>query len=217
MRPITRQYVDKLSVKVSKIKYSEFDYLALQEALKEYKYPKDKITKLLRDKYIIKLKRGFYIKNDESNSYISKEIIANLLYGPSYISLEYALSFYNMIPERVSSVTSITTKKRKEYRTGAGTFLYYKISRNYFPLGVLWKRQSDSRGYFIASPEKALIDKLYFDEAVQSQKEMLTYLFENLRIEKHSLKGLDIILIENILHQYKKKSLLNLPKVLKKL
>ena len=70
-------------VKVVEIKYREFDYLALLEALKEYKYPKDRITKLLRANQIGKLKRGFYFKKNDSTQYISKEIIANLLYGPS--------------------------------------------------------------------------------------------------------------------------------------
>ncbi len=204
-------------MEIDKIQYNEFDYLALQEVLKGYKYPKDKITKLLRNDYIIKLKRGFYIKKSKADLHISKEIIANLLYGPSYISLEYALSFYNMIPERVNAITSVTTKKRKEFRTEVGTFLYYAINKNYYPLGVLWKKQSDLRGYFIASPEKALIDKLYFDKAIHSQKDMSIYLFENLRIEKPLLKELNIILIESILSNYKKKSLLNLVKVLKKL
>jgi len=204
-------------VEIDNIKYNEFDYLALQEALKAYKYPKDKITKLLRDKLLIKLKRGFYIKNGKSNSYISKEIIANLLYGPSYISFEYALSFYNMIPERVEAITSATTKRKKEFKTHIGIFQYYAIKKEYYPLGISWKRGNDNRGYFIAAPEKALIDKLYFDKAFYTQSEMAAYLLENLRIDERSLKNLDYNLIESILYTYKKKSLLNLLKVIKKL
>ncbi len=204
-------------MKVRNIKYNEFDYLALQESLKEYKHPKDKITKLLRNKEIIKLKKGFYIKNGSSNSFISNKIIANLLYGPSYISLEYALSYYNLIPERVENVTSVTTKRKKIFNTPIGSFLYYSIKREYYPLGVLWKKEDNGRGYFIASPEKALIDKLYFDKALQTQKEMNIYLFENLRVDRLKLKEMDILLIENIILNYNKKSLKNLTKVIKKL
>ena len=204
-------------MKIENIKYNEFDYLALQEALKEYKHPKDKITKLLRDKEILKLKKGFYIKNNTSNLVLSNKIIANLLYGPSYISLEYALSFYNLIPERVDAITSVTTKRKKEFRTPIGTYLYYAIKMEYYSLGVLWKRENSNRGYFIASPEKALIDKLYFEKAIHTQKEMSIYLFENLRIDKEKLKELDVFLIENILDNYKKKSLINLYRVIKKL
>lgn len=202
---------------IDNIKYNEFDHLALYEALKKYKHPKDKITKLLKGGSLIKLKRGFYIKKGSSTPYFSKEIIANLLYGPSYVSLEYALSFYNIIPEKVTAVTSITTKRKKEFRTPIGSFLYYEMKNPYYSLGILWNKISDGRGYFIASAEKALIDKLYFDKAVNTQKEMITYLFENLRIEKQRLMELDLVLIENILKHYKKKSLLKLLKVIKKL
>ena len=204
-------------MKIENIKYNEFDYLALQEALKEYKHPKDKITKLLRDKEILKLKKGFYIKNNTSNLVLSNKIIANLLYGPSYISLEYALSFYNLIPERVDAITSVTTKRKKEFRTPIGTYLYYAIKMEYYSLGVLWKRENSNRGYFIASPEKALIDKLYFEKAIHTQKEMSIYLFENLRIDKEKLKELDVFLIENILDNYIEKSLINLYRLITKL
>lgn len=202
---------------IDNIKYNEFDYLALQEALKEYKYPKDKITKHLRNKEIVQLKKGFYIKNNTSNVVLSEKIAANLLYGPSYISLEYALSFYNLIPERVEVITSVTTKRKKKFITPIGTFLYFAIKMDYYSLGIKWQRENQDRGYFIASPEKALIDKLYFDNALHSQKDMTIYLLENLRIDKKNLKELDAVLIDNIIDTYKKKSLINLIKVIKKL
>lgn len=204
-------------MKVRNIKYNEFDYLALQEALKEFKHPKDKITKLLRNKEIIKLKKGFYLKNSSSNLFLSNKIIANLLYGPSYISLEYALSYYNLIPERVENITSVTTKRKKIFKTPIGSYIYYSMKIEYYSLGVIWKKEDDGRGYFIASPEKALIDKLYFEKALQTQKEMNEYLFENLRIDSSKLKEMDVILIENIIRNYKKKSLKNLVKVIRKL
>ncbi|HED37078.1 MAG TPA: hypothetical protein ENI76_02365 [Ignavibacteria bacterium] len=201
------------------IKYNEFDYLALSEALKLYKHPKDKITKLLKKRSLLKLKRGFYLKNSKTNvpTFYSKEIIANLLYGPSYISLEYALSYYNIIPERVEVVTSVTTKRKKIYNTPLGTFHYSVLNKRYYPAGISWKRLGDGRGYFIATREKALIDKLYFENALSTQKGMAQYLFENLRIEKSMLMELNCNLIEEILLPYKKKTLNNLVKIINKL
>jgi hypothetical protein len=204
-------------VDLTSIKYNEFDYLALQEALRDYKYPKDKITKLLRKEEILQLKKGLYIKNDTSNYIISEKIAANLLYGPSYISLEYALSYYNLIPERVEAITSVTTKRKKTFNTPIGTFLYYSVQMKYYSFGVKWLREKNKRGYFIASPEKAVIDKLYFENAFHSQNDMRIYLLENLRIDKAKLKELNDVLIENIIEVYKKKSLANLLKVIKKL
>lgn len=140
-----------------------------------------------------------------------------MLYAPSYISLLYALSYYNLIPEKVSSITSITTKRKKEFRTPIGTFIYYALKREYYSLGISWKKQDKNRGFFIASPEKAIIDKLYFENVIQTQKEMSTYLFENLRIDESNLREFDVVLLENILQYYKKITMLNLIKILKKL
>ncbi len=204
---------------LDKIKYNEFDHLALADALISYKYPKDKITKLLKSGSLLKLKRGFYLKNNITNvpAVYSKEIIANLLYGPSYISLEYALSYYNIIPERVEVVTSVTAKRKKIYNTPLGIFHYSALNKRYYPAGISWKRLGDGRGYFIATPEKALIDKLYFENALLTQKGMTQYLFENLRIEKSILMELNCKLIEEILLPYKKKTLNNLVKIINKL
>ncbi len=204
-------------VEIVNIKYNEFDHLALYEALKAYKHPKDKITKLLKRGYLTKIKRGFYVKSGGPNTVISKEIIANLLYGPSYISLEYALSYYGLIPERVNALTSVTTKRKKQFKTQIGLFLYYELKKEYYSSGIQWIKINDGRGFFIASPEKAIIDKLYFEKATRTQNEMKSFLLENLRIEKEKLKELNADLIKDILSNYKKKSLMNLLKVIKKL
>ena len=201
------------------INFNEFDHLALSSALTSYKYPKDKITKLLKSGRLLKLKRGFYVKSGGANDsvFYSKEIVANLLYGPSYISLEYALSYYNIIPERVEVVTSVTSKRKKIFNTPLGTFQYSALNKRYYPAGISWQRLNDGRGFFIATREKALIDKLYFENSLSSQKEMSRYLLENLRIEKSVLKELNCNLIEEILFPYQKKTLNNLIKVIKKL
>ena len=143
--------------------------------------------------------------------------MANLLFGPSYISLEYALSHYNMIPERTKTVTSVTPKRKKDFTTPFGRFVYLAMNIEYYQMGFTWKKTSDGRGFFIATPEKALIDKLYFEKAITSIREMLTFLLENLRIDETTLRDLDVKYIKNMLIVYKKKSLLNLVKALKRI
>jgi hypothetical protein len=63
--------------------------------------------------------------------------IANPLYGPSYISLEYALSYYGLIPERVESITSVTTKRSKKFITPLGSFSYEHIPLKAYPIGIV--------------------------------------------------------------------------------
>ncbi len=203
---------------LKKIVYNEFDHAALQEALKDYRYPKDKITKLVKKNRIISMKKGVYIHGpDYRKNDISLEILANMLFGPSYVSMEYALSYYGMIPERPEIITSVTPKRKKEFNTPLGRFVYYAMHINYYRIGYKWEKIPDGRGYFIATPEKALIDKLYFETAAHSVREMLSLLLENLRIEEDSLRNLDVNLMVTILKNYKKKSLLNLVKALKRL
>ncbi len=76
-----------------------FDSSVLMYCMRKYKKPRDKITKLLRSKAIIRIKRGLYAFGpDYQRTYLSQEIAANVIYSPSYISLEYALSKYGLIP-----------------------------------------------------------------------------------------------------------------------
>ena len=83
----------------------EFDYQALMAALPEYANPRDKVTVLLRRGDIIRVKKGFYVFGDELRRRpYSRELLANLIYGPSFVSLDSALSFHGLIPERVEVV-----------------------------------------------------------------------------------------------------------------
>jgi len=75
-----------------KIPHEEFDYQTLLECLKKYSRPRDKITDLLKTGDIIRIKKGLYLFGDEYRLRpYSREILSNLIYGPSYISLDYAL------------------------------------------------------------------------------------------------------------------------------
>jgi predicted transcriptional regulator of viral defense system len=112
---------------------------------------------------LIKLRRGCYMFNESDRKTTpSRAYLANQLYRPSYVSLEYALSFYDLIPERVADVTSITTKKTKRFRNKLGTFIYQHIK----PAALRgYKSSQDGTGlaFLIAEPEKAVIDFLYLN------------------------------------------------------
>lgn len=112
---------------------------------------------------LMELKRGMYILGrEERQTTLSRPAIAAVLYQPSYISLESALSHYQMIPERVDTVTSVSPKKTRVFHNAEGTFLYRNLQT---PLnfGFIAKMDENGYPYFIAEPEKALLDYLYLN------------------------------------------------------
>ncbi len=112
--------------------------------------------------YLIKLNKNLYTLNDEDRkAKFSNFFIANQIYKPSYISLESALSFYGFIPERIDSIISVSTKKTQRFKNKLGSFIYHSLKPTMFDDFI---QQQDEYGnnFFIASPEKALIDFLYF-------------------------------------------------------
>ena len=135
------------------------DFKTISSKLSLYKSPRDKVSRLEKSNILIRLKKGLYIVSpDITNQSISKELIANHLYGPSYISLENALSFYGLIPERVYTTLSVTSKRKKSYNTPYGVFEYITVPIKYFSIGISQEIVQNSYEYLIATPEKALCD-----------------------------------------------------------
>ena len=169
---------------------------------------------------LISLKRGIYVFSEKYRTsplnYIS---IANILHQPSYVSFEYALSYYGLIPERVYTITSASCKKSVEYSTPLGNFSYQKIPAKAYSLGIEWKYSELDGGYFIATREKALCDKIYADKRVKNLKEneVLEYLEEDLRIDYEELLKLDTKLLWHIAMGYGSKVLLTIANKLKRI
>lgn len=128
----------------------------------------------------------------------SRETLANLIYGPSCISLDYALSHYGLIPERVEVITSITPNRNKFFKTPVGNFSYRYIKNDKYYSGITFYQQDELHYSLIATKEKAIIDKLYFTPKLDTIKDLKKYLYENLRMETTDVKQLDIIEIQNI-------------------
>ncbi len=179
----------------------EFDYQTLIDCLRDYSCPRDKISDLLRKKVIIRVKKGLYIFGDDyRHKPYSRELLANLIYGPSYISLEYALSYYSLIPERVETVTSVTSKHAKKFSTPIGIFSYRPIPVKVFSIGLDRIEIDEGRSFLIAVPEKALADKICQDRGsgIRSQRELYDYITNNLRIDLSILQKLRIDLLDEI-------------------
>ena len=183
-----------------RIEREEFDYPALMAALSSYANPRDKVTALLRRGDVIRVKKGLYVFGEALRRRpYSKELLANLVYGPSFVSLDSALSFHNLIPERVAAMTSVTTKRPKVFDTPVGSFIYRQAPKGYYHLGMDRVEEGDV-AFLIAVPEKALADKVRDDRGnpLRSQTEAARYLFEDLRIEPSDFIQLDPGFLERL-------------------
>ena len=174
-----------------------------------YKYPRDKVSQMEKNGELIRLKKGLFIVSPDINRLtISKELVANHLYGPSYISFENALSFYKLIPERVYTTRSMTLKRSRSFSTSLGNFDYISAPDNYYQIGIRQEIANDRYAYLIASPEKAICDLIITTPGlrVQSVKAMQIYLEEDLRIDLSSVTAFDTQIIRQCIETGRKKT-----------
>lgn len=148
-----------------KKKYQHFPVIFSRDILSSAKNRQAFLNQLKRWQnkgLVIKLKRGLYLlQKEERKVEPSYFFIANQLYSPSYVSLEYALHFYGLIPERVNTVTSATTKKTTRFKNETGIYTYQHLKPVAFR-GFKAMKETNDLNYFIAEPEKAVVDFLYF-------------------------------------------------------
>ncbi|MBL7049077.1 MAG: hypothetical protein ISR96_06140 [Nitrospira sp.] len=181
------------------------DYLYLIDSLRNYASPKSKLTTMIKSGEVIRLKRGLFLDSEKD---YSLKTLANKIYGPSYISFEYALSYYNLIPERVQTITCASYAKNKSRRfdTPVGSFLYRSIPRAAYPYGVT-RLEEGNNPFLIATKEKALCDTLSKIRGITNITTLKISLFEDLRIEREELSAINIKDIEMLEPLYKKKVL----------
>lgn len=134
--------------------------------------------------YLIQLKKGIYILSDTFRKVTpSRPFIANYLVSPSYLSLEYALGHYDLIPEKVTVYSSLTTKKTQTFSNALGTFEYCSVKEDLF-FGFT-KSIQENQEFFIALPEKAVLDFFYLRKEVKgAHGEFEAFRFQNLEIIK---------------------------------
>ena len=153
-----------------------------------YACPRVKLSREAKTGKYIRLKRDLY-EVDRSTPRVA---LAQAIFGPSYVSFDYALSHYGMIPEYAYNVTCATFNKRKDkvFDTDFCSFYYTDVPDDVFSIGIECK-DIDGYSYYMATPEKALCDKLYTLSPVPNTKELMRLLTEDLRIEESELRNLD--------------------------
>lgn len=152
MKPIlVRQALLEKQLKIFSIRDFErvFD-------LKRYK-AKYFLEKEVNNGILKRLRKGLYCL---ATDLPAEEEVANRMYVPSYISFEYAMAYYNILPETSYMVTNATTKPTRNFNAEGKSFVYYKIKKQAYTGYSLIKKEG--REFLMADPEKALVDYLYF-------------------------------------------------------
>ena len=191
---------------ISRIPAPEVDIATLKNILKASSDPFARIRYWVNQGVLTRMGSGWYILGEPYRKRLwSREYMANVLHGPSYISLSYALSFHSLIPERVVTVTSITTGKSRVIETPLGRFSYKQVPERVFRAGRDLYIRKNMPSFFIATPEKALADTVNQQIFSKEMREldMYEYLTENLRIERKDLMGLDISALERVALAYR--------------
>jgi hypothetical protein len=213
--PLSLSIIDKMNFRRSLQEYIQapIAHHVVMELLGEYNRPNDKISELVRKGELISLRRGLYIPGPEVDL-PSPDIllIANHMRGPSYVSLESALSFWGMIPERVYETSSVTLKTAKTYETEVGRFSYRHLSAPYYSFGVQRVELAPQQMALIATREKALCDKIVLTSGVllRSITQTRDFLLEDLRLDEDELRSLSIPTIHSWIEDAPKRSSLQM-------
>jgi hypothetical protein len=160
------------------------------------------IKRSLKEEHLIQLKKGIYIRGN----YLQKKKphpfeMSQQIIWPSYVSLESALSYHQLIPEAVYSTTCVSIRRSSTIENKFGNFSYHKLPKQHFFLGVT--RESEHEyAYFIASPWKAIFDYIY---CYKKDWKSMTPLIESLRINIDELPKLDIEFANQAEHFYNSK------------
>ena len=186
----------------------------LLEDLSSYSNPKTKLSRLVKNGDCYRIVKGLY----ETDKNVPGFLLAGSIYGPSYISFEYALSFYGLIPEKVYEFTSATFEKRKSkrYITEFGVFSYKDIPSSAFPYFVFLNKEGDYH-YRIASKEKALCDLLYVMPPCGNVGELKDLLFNDLRIDEEELRYFDLDAVNFLIDKYNSRNIKKFSSLLRRI
>ena len=185
----------------------------LKEKYHNYANPLDKIKRDTDNEVLIRLTRGLY----EDDKTVNPCFLASSILSPSYLSFDYALSYYGLIPEKVFSITSasLNMRKNKTFTNKFGRFEYSDITINAFSEGLTYLENGD---YIvkIATKEKAICDCLSKWRVVNSVKKLKELLFIDKRIDEEEFSTCDFKLMMRLASLYKKTNLDILIKLIRK-
>ncbi len=185
----------------------------LKEKYSKYSNTSDKIKREAQKGNLIRLTKGIY----ETDKNVDPCLLASVILSPSYLSFDFALSYYGLIPERVYAITSATlrVRKNKTFENSFARYEYTDIPANAFSEGLTCIEKGD---YIvrIASKEKAICDSLYKWRVVKNINDLKELLFIDKRIDEDEFASCDFALLKRLASLYNKTNLKLLIKLIRK-
>ena len=185
----------------------------LKEKYHNYTNPLDKIKRDADRGIIIRLAKGIY----ETDKNVEPCLLASSISSPSYLSFDWALSYYGLIPEKVRAITSATLENRKNkvFENYFGRYEYTDIPLEAFSEGLTYLEKGEYM-VKIATKEKAICDSLCKWRVIKNIKELKELLFEDKRIDEDEFSSCDFKLMKRLATLYNKTNLKLLIKLIQK-
>ncbi len=158
------------------------------------------VKRALASGQVVHLRRGLYCL---AAQYLREKVdplaLAQRIYGPSYISLETALSYHGWIPEAVYAITSAALDRSREFRTPLGHFSFAHVPQRNFYTHVTRVEKAPGHGFLLAAPLKALADYVYVHKLDWNSAHPVV---ESLRVDEGLLGSVDTETIDDLLANY---------------
>ena len=185
----------------------------LKEHYSSYANPMDKIKRDAQSGILFRINRGLY----ETDNIVDPYCLASSILSPSYLSFDFALSYYGLIPEKVVSITSasLNVRKNKTYVNAFGRYEFSDIPASVFSEGLTYS-ENGSYVVKIATKEKAICDSLYKWRVVNSIKGLKELLFIDKRIDEAEFAECDFDLMCRLAGLYHRTNLILLNKLIRK-
>ena len=184
-----------------------FDYQLAMDRLASYRAPRNKLRNLCLSGDLIRVRKGLYVAPTFPGRppEVDPLALASLIYGPSYVSLETALAWHGLIPERVYEITSVTCKRAKLFRTPLGRFSYRPVNESAFSYGVGLQAAAGG-AFFLAEPEKALCDRIAGVRGLRAQRDVPELLEDDLRVDMDAVARMRLPLVREAARRYRRQN-----------
>lgn len=186
-----KAYLDRALRSLGNVPLSHEVLLSL---LAGYRRPNDKIADWVAKGVLLPVRRSLYVLGPDYRDHpIALPLVANVLVGPSCVSLEYALSWHGLIPEGVFDVTSVTIKRSRVLDTPLGRFSYVHLPQTAYGIGIRMEPGPGGVSFLMASPEKALCDLVMLTRRLPalSVSAMLAWLGDHMRVDMERVREMN--------------------------
>jgi len=165
-------------------------------------FDRNNLVRWKKKGYLIALRNGYYTFPDFLSQPSYAYFLANKMYAPSYVSLHSALAFYDIIPEAVVQITSVSSLKTAFFSNPFGQFSYQNL-KSELMFGYDLKPMDKRRNILFATPEKAILDLLHLYPFYNNEQEMIELRFDEVFMQDE----LNVERLNDFTEKFKSKAL----------